>query len=75
MISKYFTDSEARQKIGKKVRTNVDFAGIPKGTTGKVTGKYTHSDGDVGLDITWDVPQNITDGFSKDEYDDFIVEM
>ena len=31
-----FTRQEAERKIGKVIRTSVDFSGVPKGTTGKV---------------------------------------
>lgn len=36
MAKKFFTQSEAATKIGKRVRTLVEFSGVPKGTAGRV---------------------------------------
>ena len=77
MIATYFTEDEAEEKIGKKIFTMYEFAGVPKYTTGIVSGMYTSSEG-KGLDITWDLPslcRPLTDGFSKDEYEQFLREI
>lgn len=77
MISKYFTKSEADKKVGTKIRTLREFSGVPQYTTGKVTGTYEVTEG-CGLDITWDIAHTfkpLTDGFSKDEYDQFLQEL
>jgi hypothetical protein len=36
MLEKFFTKTEAEAKVGKKIRTLVEFSGVPKGTTGRV---------------------------------------
>ncbi len=33
---KYFTRSEAEKLVGRRIRSLVDFSGVPKGTTGRV---------------------------------------
>jgi hypothetical protein len=36
MKEKTFTQAEAEAKGGKKIRTNVEFSGVSKGSTGRV---------------------------------------
>jgi hypothetical protein len=36
MAERFFTRAEAEAKVGKKIRTLVEFSGVPKGTTGQV---------------------------------------
>lgn len=36
MAEKFYARAEAEAKVGKKIRTLVEFAGVPKGTTGQV---------------------------------------
>jgi hypothetical protein len=52
-----------------KIRTKVEFSGVPKGTTGtsEVDGKE--------FKITWDLPNRakpLVDWFSKDEFEQFL---
>jgi hypothetical protein len=75
---KDFTDVEVESKIGKKIRTNHEFSGVPLGTTGTVLRSYEYSDGGFGLEIQWDLKgrmKPLVDGFSKDEYDEFLEEI
>jgi hypothetical protein len=51
-----FTESEAEAKIGKTVRSLVNFSGVPKGTTGRVVAKDDMGDGWDAV-IEWDLPQ------------------
>lgn len=69
--NEYFTLSEARAKQNKKIRSRVEFSGVPKGTTGKVTGMYSCRVGTYGIDVTWDLPRErpLIDGFSKRDYE------
>jgi len=71
----YFTKSEAQAKVGKRVKTKIEFYQLPAGTTGKVTGIYSGWRNESGVDITWNRNPPITDGFSKDEYEEFIEEL
>ena len=78
----YFTAVEVMKKLGQKIRTKVAFSGVPKGTTGTVTGSYGEKE--KRLDITWDLPctadgiprqKPLVDGFRKDEYEEFLEEI
>ncbi len=67
----YFTHAETKSKLGKKVRTKVSFYQLPRGTIGIVTGMYNMGNL-YGLDISWG---DITDGFSKSDYEEFLEEI
>lgn len=65
MLEKFFTKTEAEAKVGKKIRTLVEFSGVPKGTTGQVlradpAGRVKPAFGEVvevyDLAIQWDLP-------------------
>lgn len=73
----YFTAYEVQEKIGKCVKTLREFSGVPSGTIGTVTRSYQAGKAAYGLDITWLRPgkSSLTDGFSKDEYYQFLVEV
>lgn len=75
---RYFTLAEAREKVGKKIRSLREFSGVPAGTTGTVLRSYEYNDGNVGLDIQWDLPgryKPLVDGFSRDDYERFLEEV
>lgn len=74
-LGEYFTKQEAQSKIGKRIKTNHEFVDVPVNTCGTVSGTYKYSgSNDYGLDIKWDeLP--FTDGFSKDEYEEFLEEL
>lgn len=74
-LGNYFTKSEARSKIGKRIKTNREFSGVPVNTCGTVVGMYKYAGSkDCGLNITWD-GLHLIDGFSKDEYEAFLEEI
>lgn len=77
MNPSYFTQSGAQGKVGKKVMALIEFANVPAGSTGRVVSCYKHSYGrDVwGVMIAWDDQKPLQDGFSKDEYEDFLEEQ
>lgn len=65
MLEKFFTKTEAEAMVGKKIRTLVEFSGVPRGTSGRViradaAGRVQPAFGktvDVyDLAIQWDVP-------------------
>ena len=82
-----FDKTTALGKIGKKIKTSVEFAGVPRGTTGKVikTEAVGHSllkndkrDESYDLAIEWELPercQPLVDWFSKNEYERFLIEV
>ena len=62
---KHFTEAEARGKVGRRVKTIVEFSGVPKGTTGRVlradsAGWVKPASGKAAevydLAIEWDLP-------------------
>ncbi len=67
----YFTHTEAKSKLGKKVKAKVSFYQIPRGTIGMVTDMYKMGNL-YGLEVSWG---EFTDGFSKDDYEEFLEEI
>ena len=78
MKEEYFSEEEMNAKIGKLVLSLRNFSNVPVGTVGKIVGGYQRGK-KSGLDIEWlFVHQNrgkLIDGFSKDEYNNFLVEL
>ena len=75
-MSRYFSKDEAQSKLGRNIRTKVDFSGVPAGTKGFVYNYYNHSGTkNYGVEIKWGLDQHLVDGFSKDEYDQFLEEL
>lgn len=78
MSSTYFSEQEARAKVGKKIMALIEFANVPAGSTGRVVSHYSHSHGEGrvwGVMIAWDDQKPLQDGFSRDEYEDFLEEV
>lgn len=81
-MSTYFTEDEAKEKVGKEIKTRYAFAGVPEGSAGKVTGIFEIPFSSVnrfGVYVTWRIPNApsipMIDGFSKDEYEQFLEEI
>lgn len=80
MEREYFSQEEALGKVGHKIRTLIEFSGVPKGTTGVV---LEPNDRLVSLPIQWDLPERsygvypkpLVDWFTKDEYEKFLEEI
>lgn len=50
--------TKEQAKIGTKVKSNVDFSGVPKGTIGIIDDHYG-TDGEIlGVMVAWDLPDN-----------------
>jgi hypothetical protein len=76
-MSEWFTEDEARAKIGTRIRTRVEFSGVRAGMVGTVIRHYASGRGRA-LDIAWEIPGRsalLVDGFSKDEYQQFLMEL
>jgi hypothetical protein len=87
--NKRFEKPEAESKVGKHVRSLAEFAGVPKGTTGRVVradrmGNVRTADGKIYEEydavIEWDLPgqqstKPLQDWFPKDEYEQWIEEI
>ncbi len=82
----YFDVPTGLSKIGKKIQTLVEFAGVPRGTTGRVikSDAVNHSllrgtDSKLyDLAIEWDLNDRckpLVDWFTKDEYERFLAEL
>lgn len=77
--AKYFSHKEAESLIGKRIRTNMEFAGVPKGTGGFVVrADRSASDDKYDVGIQWELPNELkplVDWFSRDEYYRFLEEI
>ena len=72
-----FTSDEAREKLNHKVRSRVEFAGIPKGTTGRVVELHEIGNGQFDVVIEWDKNFNnkpLRDRFAKNTYESDLME-
>ena len=72
-----FTGDEAREKLKHKVRSRVEFAGIPKGTTGRVVELHELGHGQFDVVIEWDKNFNnkpLRDRFAKNTYESLLTE-
>lgn len=73
-----FKEEQARIKIGKRIRTSVEFSGVPRGTAGTVT-RYdcTGRPNAYTVGVSWDLERStpLVDWFRKGEYDRFLVEL
>lgn len=73
-----FAPAQGAAKVGKRVRTLVEFSGVPKGTTGIVT---RYDEGAVA--IAWDLPHRLfgtrtmplVDWFDRAAYDRYLAEL
>lgn len=76
-MNTYFTAIEIADKLNKKVKTHFEFSGVPKGTQGVVYAAYKSSKDQYGVTILWKRWEGDTlkDGFSKDEYIQFLEEL
>jgi hypothetical protein len=73
MPTTYFTLPEAQSKLRRRIVTTVPFVDISANSTGRVTSYYKMGKL-YGLTIKWD-HANIEDGFSKDDYEEFLREI
>lgn len=72
-----FTREEAMQKIGHKIRSLVEFSGVPLGTRGSVVDIYEVDSGCFDVVIKWDFPvgsELSQDRFAKDTYERLLTE-
>jgi hypothetical protein len=74
MTRYYFGKEAAEALIGQRVRSLVEFRGVPRGTTGKVVRADPTPTGDgdrYEVGVEWDLPsfgRPRIDTFSRDEY-------
>jgi hypothetical protein len=72
-----FTKHEAETIIGRRIKTNVDFSGVPKGTFGRVVRADDDGRGGYSVGIEWTMQRSrpLVDWFTKDEYKRFLEEI
>jgi hypothetical protein len=75
----YFNRADAEELLWRRVRTKVEFSGVPKDTAGAVvrvdTGSYPER---YTVGIQWDLPgraQPLVDWFTRDEYQRFLEQV
>jgi hypothetical protein len=71
-----FTESEAKDKIDRSIRSLVEFSGVPKGTVGKVV-QIDELAGGYDIVVEWFLPgrgKPLRDWFSKDEFEKYLIE-
>jgi hypothetical protein len=73
-----FDQATALAKVGRRIQTQVDFSGVPQGTTGQVI-QADRSEGGYTLAIQWELPDRrqkpLVDWFTRNEYERFLVEV
>lgn len=72
-----FTGHEARQKLHHQVRSRVEFAGIPRGTTGRVVELHEIDKGEFDVVIEWDRNfdnKPIRDRFAKNTFEQLLAD-
>lgn len=70
-MTTYFTHAEAKSKLGKTVVTKIPFYHLPRGTKGVIIDTYKMGNL-YGLEVSWG---EFTDGFSKDDFEEFLGEV
>jgi hypothetical protein len=53
----YFTDADARSKVGHIVEALADFPSVPKGSTGTVVKVKQHARDKWAARVEWDLPR------------------
>lgn len=72
-----FTEEEAKEKVGRRVKALAEFAGVPVGTTGQVVG-IDEAPGGYDVAVEWDLSgraRPLQDWVTKDEYETQLLEV
>ena len=73
-----FTRTEAEAKLGRDVTTLTAWSGVPSMSAGVVVDVYSRGSLGYGVMIEWQrpgrLPPPLRDGFSRGEYDKYLVE-
>jgi hypothetical protein len=77
-----FAYTEAQAKLGRTVITLTEWSGVPVLTVGEVVEIYRRAGSGSrvwGVSVRWSLPdrqgQVLQDGFSKAEYDSYLIEV
>ena len=60
MVETFFTQVEASQKLGRKVRSSSNMASVPAGTEGTVVKVLRSRTDDWRVRVHWQVPRTIS---------------
>ena len=77
MERQLFDEVNARALVGTRVRTRVEFSGVPVGTAGQVVRADRSGDG-YTLGVEWELTgrtKPLVDWFSRSEYERFLAEV
>jgi hypothetical protein len=82
MREKTFTQAEVEAKVGKKIRTKVEFSGVPKGSTGIIV-RADNMGREWDVVIEWNLAprqfgmkkKGLEDWFTKYEYEKYLEEL
>ena len=72
-----FTEEEAKSKVGRLIRSKVEFYRVPEGTPGRVVDIHKISEDQFDVWIEWELPNRpepIHDRFGKSTYERLLVE-
>ncbi|MCZ7625095.1 MAG: hypothetical protein M5R38_04025 [Candidatus Methylomirabilis sp.] len=73
-----FDERAAFAKVGRRIKSLVEFSGVPKGTHGEVT-RADQSGKGYTVAIQWELPERIgkplVDWFTRDEYERYLEEV
>jgi hypothetical protein len=71
-----FDEGAVLAKVGQRIKTLIEFAGVPRGTLGEVTRADESGEG-YTLAIQWELPERrgkpLVDWFIKSEYERYLV--
>jgi len=81
--TRYFTHAEAVVKLGKTVKNKIPLSGVPEGTRGTVAAVSYAGNLRYELEVQWHLPHRrfgmklkpLSDWFTRDEYEDFLLEI
>jgi hypothetical protein len=72
--TRFYTEAQANDLLGKKVITRVTlYQKCPAGTSGIIDEIYPRGDGDYGVMMKWNQPEQRRDGFSREEVEDYLI--
>lgn len=68
-MNEYFTMQDL-PRMYQRVRSKVEFSGVPAGTEGRIVERYSMGKGLYGVTIRWNRwdGDTLEDGFSKGDY-------
>jgi hypothetical protein len=72
-----FSNEEARNKLNHRIRSRVEFAGVPSGTTGRVVSVFEISATEFDVVVQWDLADEdepLRDRFAKNTYEALLFE-